>query len=115
MSFFNDELFDMFPDIVTVNVYGPKDEYGNSTLVSTRNLPARVDGKIKTIRDAGGNEQISSVQAAFPDNYGLTVDMEYILPERFIPRNPKPISIGHATDEDGPTHERVFFYWTQVG
>lgn len=115
MSVLTEELYDMFPDTVRVNTYGPPDEYGESQLLSSRELPARVDGKIKMVKDMGGQDQISSVQVVFPGVYHLTVEMEYILPIRFDPRNPKPISVGHGTDEDGPSHERVFFYWTQVG
>jgi hypothetical protein len=109
------ELSDLFPDTVQVTVRSAPDEEGNTTLVSVRDLPARVIGKIKTAKDAGGNERMSSVQALFPGVYGLTVDMEYLLPPRFVPRNPKAISVGHGTDEDGAHHERVYFYWTQVG
>lgn len=112
---FPDELAELFPDIVQVITRSAADEEGNTTVVSSVDLPARVIGKVRTVRDAGGNEKMSSVQALFPGVYGLTTDMEYILPIRFIPRNPRPISVGHGTDEEGAHHERVYFYWTQVG
>src|SRR4051812_36546524 len=112
---FPDELADLFPDTVTVSVLSAPDYEGNTSVLTSVDLPARVTGKIKSTYDIGGNEKMSSVQALFPGAYGLTVDMEYLLPERFIPRNPRAISVGHATDESGAHHERVYFYWTQVG
>lgn len=115
MGEFTDQMLELFPDTVVVRKMTPPDEFGNQTLISVRNLPARVVGKIKAVKDIGGNEVTSSVQATFPGVYNLSVNDEYILPERFEPRNPKPISVGHATDENGPEHERVYFYWTQVG
>lgn len=115
MAQFIEYLADLFPDIVTVRLMSEPDEFGNKTLISEQNLPARVTGKGKLTKDAGGQETTSAVKVTFPGNYGLTVNHEYILPVRFSPRNPKPISIGHATDEEGAEFERVFFYWTQVG
>jgi hypothetical protein len=114
-NLFIDDLMDMFPDTVQVNVRSAPDEYGQTTLISSRDLPARVVGKTKAMLDRQGNEVTSSVQVLFAGVFDLTTDMEYILPVRFQPRNPKPISVEHATDEMGAAFERVFFYWTQVG
>lgn len=115
MSDFTDDMSEMFPDTVTVEIQSPPDAYGHSSVLSSINYPARVDGKVREVKDQGGRETMSSVMAVFPTAKGLTIDYTYILPERFIPRNPKPISVGHATDEIGETHERVYFYWTQTG
>ena len=112
---FIEHLKDLFPDTVTVILTSEPDQWGNTTVISQQDLPARVTGKIKTVKDVGGNEVTSSVQAVFPGVYGLTTAHRYVLPPRFEPRDPKPISVGHATDEEGAEHERVFFYWTQVG
>ncbi len=115
MTAFIDELSDLFPDHVTVRTMSAPDEYGARTLISSVSLPARVLGRIIIAKDQAGEEHVSSVQAIFPGVYGLTTDMEYILPVRFVPRDPMALSVGHATDEDGPSHERVLFYWKQSG
>jgi hypothetical protein len=115
MGQFVDNFLDMFPDTVTVRTMSAPDAYGHRTLVSSADFRARVIGRVQVVADPGGQEQISSVQAIFAGTYGLTVEQEYTLPVRFSPRTPTPLSVGHATDELGASHERVYFYFKQSG
>lgn len=115
MSDYTDNMMEMFPDTVTVEIMSPPNEYGAVTVLSSISYPARVDGKIREVKDAGGRAVMSSVMAIFPTAQGLTTDYHYILPERFVPRNPTPIAVGKPPDETGQTIERVYFFWTQTG
>jgi len=115
MSDFIKHMMEMFPDTVTVVINSPPDAFGAVTPISQIDYPARVDGKVRQIKDAGGQTVMSSVMAIFPTAKGLSIDYTYILPAHFVPRDPKPIAVGHASDETGESHERVYFFWTQTG
>lgn len=110
------ELLDLFPDVVgweraKRNVDGSvnEDRYGVRQYEAPVSLQARVTGRVQIVRGADGQETVSSVQATFPGAFGTSTEDRYTLPARFVPRVGQALSVMHATDENGPHHERVYF------
>jgi len=100
----------MFADDVSVRSPVARDGMGKVTSWSApTTLKARVIGQHRMVRDLAGQERVSSVRAWFPGTYSLTVEHEFTLPARFSPQTPKPISVEHYSDENGPHHEVVNF------
>lgn len=107
---FLDDLADFFPDIVTVVHQTHVGLFSVASGTSSVDLNARITNQITKLRSADGKEIISRQFATLRGApAGLSVKDRFILPARFDPREPEPMSIGYYTDENGPLFTRVFF------
>lgn len=111
------DLADMFGDVLVAQP-GSVDGLGawtasGSALNPVCHIVALRGGTL--IRDAGGNEVVSSYKVIVGANptLGLTVDgHRYDLPSRFSPRTElTALKVDYVSDEDGDPghHERVWF------
>jgi len=115
-----DDLYDMFPDRITVEPFVSVDEEGNATYgTPVLNVPARVIGRTRTAAGPDAQEHVSNVQAMLPGEYGFTANDRYTLPVRFslnpndpsdlYARQPRAIAVDRSTDEDGAHHQTIYF------
>lgn len=106
---FDAALLDLMPDTL-VAVPGAVDAFGEWTASgSTVNVPCRVEGRARLVRDLSGKEVVSSVQVYTGGVYSLTVDgHRYTLPSRFAPKTEiQALHVELVADEEGPHHEVV--------
>lgn len=104
------DLADMFPDTMTVTPI-TKDGFGK-VIASGTAFPVKVklSNSEAQVMSEGVGLVTSNLQAIVLGAYNLTTDKHrYTLPSRFSPREPKPVSIGRRSDENGAHHETVFF------
>lgn len=108
---FADDFLDMCPDVL-VATPGTEDEFGTFTPSGTvLNLPCRIEGEIRTIRDATGQEILSTVQALCLNHHDLSTRLHrFTLPSRFSPStNLRAIRIDKVSDDTEPVYEDVYF------
>ncbi len=105
------EMFaDLMPDTVIVTP-GTLDAYGDFIASGqTLSLACRIEGQTRIIRDAAGNEVVSTVQVIIGSYNDLTADKHrYTLPTRYTPRAElQALSIDKESDETGPCYEVVY-------
>lgn len=107
---FLDDLADFFPDTITVVHQTHVGLFSVASGTSSVEVNARITNAINKVRTVDGKEVISRQFATLrgaPE--GLSVKDRFILPARFDPREPEPMSVGYYTDENGPLFTRVFF------
>lgn len=105
-----DDLLDLFSDVVGVEPWTGSDGRGKATYGASVDRVARITaGHHKIVRDAAGQERVSSIRVVFGGAFNITAKDRYTLPVRFTPRQPIAISVVHSSDENGAHHERVFF------
>ena len=109
---FIDEFLDFMPAKVTA-IPGTTNEYGtfvpSGALIS--NIPARIEGRRKLVRQDGDAQQIlSSVQLYLGEYHGLRVDTHrFTLPSTYTPyESLTALSVEVVTDETGPIAEVVY-------
>jgi hypothetical protein len=61
------------------------DGYGKSTYATSRTLRCRVAKKVRMVRNAAGEETVSSTQVWLDDVYGVEVDDKLTLPDGTAP------------------------------
>lgn len=104
------ELADMMPDTVTIEKFVSETGFGvrsydpNAVIIG-----ARIKRGHKIVRDANGQEKVSTLQVLLAGVVGITVKDRVTLPARFTPAQPKAIAVEEAADENGPHHERYMF------
>ena len=105
------DLLEFFPDNVTIETFISSDGMGASAYVPGGGVvwKARVRGQHKLVRNSDGVDQMSSVNVVFAGAPNCSAKDRFTLPVRFVPQQPKAISIDSSTDENGPHHERVYF------
>lgn len=105
-----DDLLDLMPDEIGVEPYISSDGRGVRSYGPLVNRVCRISsGHHKIVRDASGQEKVSTIMAVFGGAFNITAKDRFTLPVRFSPRQPVPISVVHSSDENGAHHERVFF------
>lgn len=105
------ELADMFPDTLVAQA-GSTDAFGAFTASGAAvSHAAQVTGDVRLVRDASGQEVVSSVKVIVAGAPGLTVEgHRYTLPSRFSPGTAlQAIRVDHYTDESGPCYETIRF------
>ena len=105
------DLLDMFADEVTVETAPALDAYGAP--IGSYGAPVKrkayVIGRTRIVRAPDGQERISTVQATLAGAFDVTVLDRYTLPTRFVPNQPKAISVELQSDENGHHHTKVYF------
>lgn len=103
------DLLEFFPDNITIETFVSSDGMGARTYGPGVIWKGRVKGQHKLVRDTDGVDQMSTVNVVFAGAPGCSAKDRFTLPARFVPQQPKAISIDSSTDENGPHHERVYF------
>lgn len=117
---FDAELLELMPDRLGVQP-GAVDGFGlfvpSGALLNDSDglagLRCHIEGSAKLVRDAGGNEVVSSHQVYLGSYNDLTVEgFRFQLPSGYPAAADSSgftaISIGKERDEDGPHHEVIF-------
>ena len=105
------DLSDLLGDTLTAQAGSVDFEGVWTPSGSALNLACHLSGDVRMIRDATGQEVVSSVRAVVDTGSALTVDgFRYTLPAGYDPRTDlKAIAVTKARDEDGAHHEVVHF------
>jgi hypothetical protein len=106
---FIDDLSELFNESL-VATPGILDEYGAFIASgAVLNLPCRIEGESRLVRDPSGQEVVSSVQVVVAGYNDLTVERHrYTLPTRFSPNFLlRAIAIDKVSDEDEPVYEEI--------
>jgi len=110
-----DALADFFVDTISVQAV-TRDGFGKATASGAPvTYKARVVSQHRTFRTKDGQEITSTVKAWVPGSNGFTtLNHEYTLPVRFVPRAPVALHVEHLSDENGGHHE-VLHFDTRIG
>lgn len=103
-------LADFFPDELLAQP-GSTDGFGEWTASgSALNIPCYISGKVRLVRNASGNEVVSSVKVTCAEvNTLTTTGFRYTLPSRYTPNaDIEAISTKPVSDEGGAHHEVLF-------
>lgn len=107
-----DDLADLFLD-VCVATPGVLDEFGKFIPSgASLNLPCRIEGETRLVRDPSGQEVTSSVQVIVAGYNDLNVEgYRYTLPSRYTPRaDLRAIAVDKvSSDEKADEYEELAF------
>ena len=103
------DLAELYAETVSIEPWTGQDAFGASTYGASVVRAARVAGRSRLVRDAGGNERVSTVTAWLAGAFGVTVKDRVTLPVRFSPQKPPLIVVEQQSDENGAHHETLFF------
>lgn len=110
MSSIVDDILDLLPDTLVAE-RGYLNEVGSWTASGdSLNLPCRIEGESRLIRDPLGREVASTFQVIVGGYNDLSTEgFRYTLPSRYNPRTQlTAIMVEKETDEDGPCYEVVW-------
>lgn len=103
------ELVDLCADTVTIAAAAtPKNRYGEDTYGSAVSYAAYVIGKVRMVRDAMGNERVSTVTVVLTSAPTVLPDAKITLPSRFSPQTPPILAVESVPDELGPCYTAVY-------
>ena len=102
-------LEEFLVDEITIEPWLSQTGFGEPSYGPPVTLKCRITGKHKTVKDAAGQERVSTVQVLLERAIDATSQDRYTLPARFNLTEPEPLAITQATDENGPHHERIMF------
>jgi hypothetical protein len=110
MTIFDQGLRDFLTDTMMVARTTSQDIYGTKTVDSEGPYRCRIIGKdMKVVQDTAGQEQVSHLHAIFDGDYGFRIKDQFTCPTRFPGFVFIAIAVNYATDENGASHQRVYF------
>lgn len=92
------ELLELMPHTVTVARRIGKDKFGEAEFAPAVPYPAQVVERVKRVRDAAGEERISTVQAIVATDKAISPFDKITLPDG---TSPKILAVGSYPDEAG--------------
>ena len=100
----------LFADKIIVRKKLSEDGMGSDpTYASATTYRARVIGQQKLVKTPTGKEVMSNVTVWIWGKPELGYDDKFTLPERFSPREPRPLAIDNFSDENKAHHVKVYF------
>ncbi len=102
-------LEEFLVDEITIEPYVSQTGFGDKSYGAPVTLKCRITGKHKIVRNAAGQERVSTVQVLLERPIGVTAKDRFTLPARFNLTEPVPVAVRQATDETGLHHERIMF------
>jgi hypothetical protein len=107
------ELLDLFADelIAQLTVPDTSGEGGVTNSGEPVTMPAKLSGKDRTVKSAGGQEIVSNVNFIVGPSPVLNATYwRFTLPARYSSReNLKAVAVKHVSDENGIHHQVVMF------
>lgn len=103
---FATEFRDLMTDTVTHYALSSRDAYGTPSYGAGTSYPARVVRKHKLVRDAAGQQVVSTAQAWLGGTPAITPQDKVTLSDN---SSPPIVAIERYQDEVGASHTVVFF------
>ncbi len=100
------DFLEWFGQSVTVEPWVRDDQYGQPVYGAPVSYSARVQEKVKMIRDTQGQQVVSTSQVYFDGSVTVTVKDRITLPDG---TQPLILSIGGSPDETGVIDHRVVY------
>jgi len=102
------ELASLFTQTVTINAATTAlDQYGNKTYGAAQSVRARVVGRHRVVRDATGEERLSTVTIYLGSVTGITPLDKITLPSGYVPQSPPILDVRRQPDDTGVIVETV--------
>jgi len=102
------ELLDLFVDSVTVTPWSSADQYGQASYGTGVVYTGKIGGKNTMVRNAAGQEVVSSKQVIFSTTLTVSTKDKVTLPTGSVPLNPPILAVQQFSDEDGAHHTTIF-------
>jgi hypothetical protein len=110
MTIFDQGLRNFLTDQMMVIRVSSQDIYGTKTGTPEGPFRCRIIGKdMKVVQDTTGQEQVSHLHAIFDTDHGFRIKDEFTSEARFPGFVFIAIAVNYATDENGASHQRVYF------
>lgn len=106
MTAFIDALKPLMPDTVTWAALTGRDQYAKPTYGSGTTFTARVVRQHKLVRDAAGDQIVSTAHAWLAGSPAISPQDKVTLSDG---TSPPIITIERFPDESGPSHTKVYF------
>lgn len=106
MTDFIDEFSDCFPDTATWKALSTRDEFGAPTFGAGTSYSGRLVRRHKMVRDAAGEEVLSTAHFWFQGAPAIDPDDEVTLSDG---TTPPIVAIERVPDEDGACYTKVYF------
>lgn len=101
-------LLDLLPDTVNIAPYSSIDQHGTVTYGANVEYQARVEGRVRMVRDPEGNERVSTVTVYLASSPGISPKDRLTLPAGYTPSQPRIIAVERMPDENGAYYEAVY-------
>jgi hypothetical protein len=101
-------LLSLMPHTITLAPYVSQNAYGESTWGAAVSYQARVQGKMKMIRDFTGVERVSTVTCYVATTEAISPKDKLTLPSSFVPQTPLILAVERQADEHGDHHVVIY-------
>lgn len=93
---------------ITLAPYASQNQYGEPTYGAVVSYKARVQGKMRMVRDSLGVERVSSVTCYVATTASIGPKDRLTLPSGWTPASPPILSVQRQSDEGGDHHVVIY-------
>ena len=101
-------LLSMMVHTVTLAPYISQNAYGEATWGTPVSYTARVQGKMRMVRDSLGVERVSTVTCYLATTAAISPKDKLTLPSGFLPASPPILAVERQADEHGDHHIVIY-------
>ena len=102
------DLLLMMPHQIAIEPYQSHNQYGEPTYGAAVTYTARVQGKVRMIRDSTGVERVSTVMCYVATTAAIGPKDKLSLPSGWVPASPPILSVQRVSDESGDHHIVIY-------
>lgn len=101
-------LISMMAHTISLAPYTGQNAYGEASYGAAVNYTARVQGKMKMVRDFAGVERVSTVTCYVATTAAISPKDKLTLPGSFVPTSPPILAVERQADERGDHHIVIY-------
>lgn len=101
-------LISLMAHTIQVAPYVSQNAYGEPTYSADVAYTARVQGKMRMVRDSQGVERVSTVTCYVATTAAISPKDKLTLPASFIPVSPPILAVERQSDEHGDHHVVIY-------
>lgn len=101
-------LLSLMVHTITISPYQSQNQYGESVFGSAVSYTARVQGKMRMVRDSLGVERVSTVTCYVATTAAISPKDKLTLPSGFLPATPPILAVERQADEHGDHHVVIY-------